>query len=54
VSWLNIYILLTVCENIIWIFLAIPKTGRRYFSVSLLNLSSGGLDFTWISRPPHG
>ena len=35
-------------------FAAISETGRRDFSVSLLNRLSGGLDFTWISHPPRG
>ena len=35
-------------------FLAISETGRREFSQSLLNRLSGGLDFDWYSRPPHG
>ena len=35
-------------------FLAISKTGKRDFSVSLLDRKSGGIDFTWISRPTRG
>ena len=35
-------------------FLAISETGRRDFPVSLLNRLSGGIDFTWVSRPPRG
>ena len=35
-------------------FLALSETGRRDFSVSLLNYLSGGIDYTWISRPPRG
>ena len=35
-------------------FVGISETGKRDFSVSLLNCLSGGVDFTWISRPPRG
>ena len=35
-------------------FVGISETGKRDFSVSLLNRISGGVDFTWISRPPRG
>ena len=35
-------------------FLAISETGSCDFSVSLLNRLSGGIDFTWVSRPPRG
>ena len=35
-------------------FLAIFETGRRDFSVSLLNRLSGGINFTWVSWPPRG
>ena len=35
-------------------FLAISETGRREFSHSLLNRLSGGIEFDWYSRPPHG
>ena len=35
-------------------FVGISETGKRDFSVSLLNRLSGGVDFTWISRPPRG
>ena len=35
-------------------FLAISETGRREFSQSLLNRLSGGIEFDWYSRPPHG
>lgn len=35
-------------------FLGISETGRRDFSQALLNRLSGGVDFTWISRPPRG
>jgi hypothetical protein len=35
-------------------FIAISETGRRYFSQSLLNRLSGGIDFEWISCPPRG
>src|SRR3954468_17688075 len=34
-------------------FLGISETGRRDFSQALLNCLSGGVDFTWISRPPR-
>src|SRR4051812_34588840 len=33
-------------------FLAISKTGRRDFPVSVLDRLSGGMDFTWHSIPP--
>ena len=35
-------------------FVGISETGKQDFSSSLLNRISGGVDFTWISRPPHG
>ena len=35
-------------------FVGISETGKRDFSSSLLNRLSGGLDFTWVSRPPRG
>ena len=35
-------------------FLAITETGRREFAQSLLNRLSGGIEFDWYSRPPHG
>ena len=35
-------------------FLGISETVRRDFSQALLNCLSGGVDFTWISRPPRG
>ena len=35
-------------------FVAILEIGRRDFSDSLLNRLSGGLDFSWHSRPPRG
>ena len=35
-------------------FLAISTTGRREFLQNLLNRLSGGIDFEWYSRPPHG
>ena len=35
-------------------FVGISETGKRDFSVSLLNRLSGSVDFTWISRPPRG
>ena len=35
-------------------FLAISKTGRRDFPVSVLDRLSGGMDFTWHSIPPRG
>jgi hypothetical protein len=35
-------------------FIAISETGRRDFSRSLLQRLSGGVDFTWVSRPPRG
>ena len=34
-------------------FVGISETGKRDFSVSLLNRVSGGVEFTWKSRPPH-
>jgi hypothetical protein len=34
--------------------LAVSETGRHDFPVSLLNRLSGGIDFTWTSRPPRG
>jgi hypothetical protein len=35
-------------------FVAISETGKRNYSQSLLNRLSGGIDFEWFSRPPHG
>ena len=35
-------------------FMAISETGRRDFPDNLLNRLSGGLEFTWHSRPPRG
>ena len=35
-------------------FVAILETGKRNYSQSLLNRLSGGEDFEWVSRPPHG
>ena len=35
-------------------FVGISETGKRDFTSSLLNRLSGGVDFTWISRPPRG
>ena len=35
-------------------FVGISETGKRDFSVSQVNRLSGGVDFTWISRPPCG
>ena len=35
-------------------FVGISETGKRDFSVSLLIRLAGGVDFTWISRPPRG
>ena len=35
-------------------FVAISETGKRDYSASLLNRLSGGEDFAWVSRPPHG
>ena len=35
-------------------FLTISETGRWEFSQSLLDRLSGGIDFAWYSRPPHG
>jgi hypothetical protein len=35
-------------------FVAISETGRRDYSRSLLHRLSGGIDFTWVSRPPRG
>ena len=35
-------------------FVGILETGKRDFSASLLNRLSGGVDFTWIYRPPRG
>ena len=35
-------------------FVAISETGKRNYSASLLNRLSGGEDFAWVSRPPHG
>ena len=35
-------------------FVGISETGKRDFSVSLLNRLSGGVEFTWKSRPPRG
>ena len=35
-------------------FVGILETGKRDFSVSLLNRLAGGVDFTWISSPPRG
>jgi hypothetical protein len=35
-------------------FVAISKTGKRVYSSSFLNRLSGGEDFEWVSRPPHG
>ena len=35
-------------------FVAISETGKRNYSQSLLNRLSGGEDFEWVSRPPHG
>ena len=35
-------------------FLAISEKCRREFSQSLLNRLSGGIEFDWYSRPPHG
>ena len=35
-------------------FLAISETDRREFLQSLLNRLSGGIEFDWYSRPPHG
>ena len=34
-------------------FVGISETGKRDFSSSLLNRLSGGVDFTWVSRPPR-
>ena len=34
-------------------FLAICKTGRRDFPLSVLDRISGGMDFTWHSIPPR-
>jgi hypothetical protein len=33
---------------------AILETGNRDYSSSFLNRLSGGEDFEWVSRPPHG
>ena len=35
-------------------FLVISEMCRREFSQSLLNRLSGGIEFDWYSRPPHG
>ena len=35
-------------------FLAISVTGRREFSLGLLDRLSGCMDFAWYSRPPRG
>ena len=35
-------------------FVGISETGKRDFSASLLNRLSGGVEFTWRSRPPRG
>jgi hypothetical protein len=35
-------------------FLAILETGKRDFPQRFLNCLSGGVDFVWHSRPPHG
>jgi hypothetical protein len=35
-------------------FIAISETGKRDYSASLLNRFSGGEDFAWVSRLPHG
>ena len=35
-------------------FVGISETGKRDFSGSLLNRLSGGVDFSWRSRPPRG
>ena len=35
-------------------FVGISETGKRDFSASLLNRLSGGVEFTWKSRPPRG
>jgi hypothetical protein len=35
-------------------FVGISETGKRDFTTSLLNRISGGVDFSWFSRPPRG
>ena len=35
-------------------FVGISETGKRDYSASLLNRLSGGVEFTWRSRPPRG
>jgi hypothetical protein len=35
-------------------FVGISETGKRDYSRSLLNRISGGVDFSWFSRPPRG
>jgi hypothetical protein len=35
-------------------FLAIFETGKRAYSQSFLDRLSGGINFQWFSRPPHG
>ena len=35
-------------------FVGISEIGKHDFSSSLLNRLFGGVDFTWVSRPPRG
>jgi hypothetical protein len=35
-------------------FIASSETGKQDYSSSFLNRLSGGGDFEWVSRPPHG
>jgi hypothetical protein len=41
------------CKDYNLDFGAISETGKRYYSQSLLNQLSEGLDFQWFAHPPR-